>query len=371
MSMKSRRSFPYLLRASVLCGLALALPSFGMQATPNEGAWLGVYIQDLTPQLRHHFPAGAEGGVLVSGVIAGSPAEAAGLQAGDILLELDGARLHSSEHLRQSISRKRPDTDADVRVLRGPESLAFTVRVGPRPASVGRRVQDSERREPRDLPWSRWFILGHEGGLGARMAEINSDLAPYFPGTGDGGVLVLEVCDGSPADRAGLRPGDVLVAVNEVPVGDLGDLRHELRISDEGTARLGLVRRGERISTTIELRSAPECWKSPQRSFFRLRPDTPSARPWPRPDSDRGQGNEPMPDVLRSVPEALERFWNDEGGRLGEQLQREMKDLRGHSERLEAGLQQLREELERLREAAPVLSAPPQAGEPEAGAEQP
>lgn len=263
--------------AAILAAVAAA-PAGAMMGAPNEGAWLGVGIQDVSPALRQHFPgAPASGGVLVNRVLPDTPAERAGVEPGDVILELDQQRLESAEELRQRISRSRPGTDALLLVQRGAETHALTAHLVKKPDSLdlGDRVP---RWQDLEIPWSRWFILGEEGGLGARMAEMNDGLARYIPGTGGKGVLVLEVCSGSPAAAASLESGDVIVAAEGSEVADIADLRHELRQAREPKASVEYVRNGARQSTKIELRTGEECWKDSGRSFFHLRPGSPSFR---------------------------------------------------------------------------------------------
>jgi membrane-associated protease RseP (regulator of RpoE activity) len=328
----------------VLAGALAAPPAPAMDSAPNEGGWLGVYIQDLNASLRKHFAAApAEGGVLISSVMRGSPAQQAGLRSGDILLELDATPLQSAEHLRQLVSKTRPDTEVQLRVLREAQTIELTARLGSKPAGGVGSGRLGSRLGTRQIPWNRWFILGHEGGLGARMADLNAGLSEYIEGTDGTGVLVLEVCEDSPADQAGLRPGDVIVAANGQSVVDLGDLRHELRRSGGESAGLEFVRKGVRSTATIELRTGPECWKDPGRSFFRVQPDAPS--PWLEPEA-APEDRSALERWFRAVPDSLAEVWRFKAeARAEDQLRDQVRELRSIVDGLGKEIQQLRESL--------------------------
>jgi membrane-associated protease RseP (regulator of RpoE activity) len=342
----------------VLWGVLAAPPARALQGAPNEGAWLGVYIQDLSDSLRKHFStAPAEGGVLVSMVMKGSPAEQAGLRSGDVIVELDGTKLAGAEHLREIVSKTRPDTEVRLHVLRGEEQLDLTARLGSKPpGGISSDSSGEAAPETREIPWSRWFLLDYEGGLGARMADMNGGLGEYIGGTDGTGVLVLEVCEGSPAEKAGLRPGDIVVAANGQSVKDLGDLRHELRRSVEPKAGLEVVRKGEHSKFDIELRSGSECWKEPGRSFFHIRPDAPSFRL--QPEQEKKDQSE-LDEMLRAVPDALSELWHSQAGtEPGSPAADEIQQLRKQTEELRSSLDALRQQVKELQERLAARETP-------------
>ena len=164
---------------------------------------IGVMIQDLTPDLAEALDLGAEHGALVSRVESGSPAEIAGIQAGDVIVAVDGTKVESSRDLRNSIGLIRVGEEIAIDVLREQREIRLDVRVGG--AQVGARS-------------------GAVDAPPALQGAMLRDLEQGDPAHGRiEGVIAAEVEPGSPAARNGLRPGDVIVAVN----------RHRVRNAEE------------------------------------------------------------------------------------------------------------------------------------------
>jgi len=183
---------------------------------------LGVATQDLTPDLATAFglPAGRGGAVVVE-VQPGSPAEAAGLEPGDVVIELNGRAIRRSRDLRNGLGVLAVGERARLRVVRDGRERVVEARIGERrPAAAS----------------------GH--GLGERLAgarfadpDPGSPFAARVPG-----VQVTQVERGSPAWRYGLRAGDLVVAVNREPVASVADL--ERAVSGSGRALMLEIVRG-------------------------------------------------------------------------------------------------------------------------------
>ncbi len=173
-------------------------------------------------------------GVVILAVEPGGPADRAGLARGDILLEINGTPVRTLADVRSVLSRHRPGDVVSVVVQHGDEQRARTVTLGDRDgrAYLGIYVASDS---PPVAPW-RW------GKLGAR-------LRPPVPG-----ALILSVEPGSPAERAGLRAGDWITAVDGQALGAREDLSARIAAHRPGEAiRLTLWRptEGERDVTVI------------------------------------------------------------------------------------------------------------------------
>ena len=165
---------------------------------------IGVMIQDLTPDLAEALELDIERGALVSRVESGSPAEEAGLQAGDVIVAVNGLETEGSRDLRNAIGMVRVGDEVEVDVQRERRRLRLGVRVGG--ADIGARLGAVE--PPPTLE-------------GATLR----DLRQGDPAHGRiEGVIAAEVEPGSPAARNGIRPGDVIVAVNRRRVRNAADL---------------------------------------------------------------------------------------------------------------------------------------------------
>ncbi len=155
---------------------------------------IGVMIQDLTPDLAEALGLDVERGALVSRVESGSPAEAAGLQAGDVIVAVNGAKVAGSRELRNSIGLVRVGEEIEIDVEREQRRIRLDVRVGG--DEIGARVGAVDA--PPALQ-------------GAMLRDLEQGDAAY--GRIEG-VIAAEVEPRSPAARNGIRPGDIIVAVN-------------------------------------------------------------------------------------------------------------------------------------------------------------
>lgn len=165
--------------------------------------WLGVWSQDLTDQLRRSMDLPNVEGALIGDVASGSPAEQAGLQAGDIITRLNGRTINNSTQLRTEIAAIAPDSDALLTVLRDGKEQRITARLGELP---------EDRRRQRSTPAAREL-------LGFVVKNLTPDVATQrgyemkF-----GGVVVSQIDESSMAYDAGLREGDLIRAINRARV---------------------------------------------------------------------------------------------------------------------------------------------------------
>ena len=166
---------------------------------------IGVIIQDLTPDLAEALNLDIEQGALVSRVQERSPAEQAGLQAGDVIVAVGGATVESSRDLRNFIGLVRVGEKIEIDVQRERRRIRLNVR-------VGGGEESGERLGAVDAPPAL---------QGAMLRDLERGDPAY--GRIDG-VIAAEVEPGSPAARNGIRPGDVIVAVNRRRVRNTREL---------------------------------------------------------------------------------------------------------------------------------------------------
>ena len=163
---------------------------------------LGIHIQDVTPSIAEALNLEEAEGALVSQVLPGSAAEAAGLQAGDVILTIDGRPVEDSTGLRNMIGLMRLGAEMEITYIRDGETRTLR-------AKTGRS--------------SRQILAESEAVDKFKGAEFR-DLDPSHPQYGSvEGVLVAEVEEGSPAERNGLQPGDVVTAVNREKVRSVAE----------------------------------------------------------------------------------------------------------------------------------------------------
>ncbi|MDX1608666.1 MAG: DegQ family serine endoprotease [Halofilum sp. (in: g-proteobacteria)] len=197
--------------------------------------WLGVMIQEVTHELAQSFDMERAYGALVARVLPGGPAEKAGIEVGDVIVEFNGREVPSSSALPPMVGRTRVDQLARVTVVRDGRERTLRVRIGRLPDEDELRDYGSggaPQAEPEDTAARP---LGME--LGPVDAETRERL-----GIGPGGALVTDPGDG-PAARAGLRRGDVLVMMNSRPIAGVDDLRRRLAEVEPGRTVAFLVER--------------------------------------------------------------------------------------------------------------------------------
>ena len=171
--------------------------------------WLGVQVQDITPDVAEYYGLTDREGVLVYQVLPNGPAAQAGMKDGDIVKGFDGRSIKSSRELVDVVGRTKVGRQAPVEILRDGKRLVLNVGVGERPSEV-ELVQGG----------------AGESWRGVRVAELTPQLAQQFglnPATT--GVIVTEVEPDSPATDAGLQPGDLINEINRTRIESLEDYR--------------------------------------------------------------------------------------------------------------------------------------------------
>lgn len=211
----------------------------------GRGSEIGVSVRDLTSDEIAKAKLTQPGGVLVQDVREGSPASRAGLMNGDIVVEFDGERVRSVGQFTRLVRETAPGRQVNASIVRGGarRSLQITPEAGDR---FTRGLPNAQQPEPRlralpqlpdfppDLDPTPDLKVVPRGQIGVTLAPLTEQLATYF-GTKEG-VLVSTVVNGSAAAQAGLRAGDVIMAVNERRVQDVADVTRAVREAKPGTA---------------------------------------------------------------------------------------------------------------------------------------
>lgn len=195
--------------------------------------WLGVVIQAVTRDLAESFGMERTRGALVSRVLAGSPAEAAGLRVGDVILAYEGREVPKSSALPAMVGRTEVGSSAELTVLRDGERKRLSVRIGRLPD----RQSLAQRIEPDDAPTE---TAG--GPLGLRVGPVDEATRDALDLGGSGGVQVVAPPQG-PAAEAGVREGDVIVLMDARPITGVDDFRLQVDALSAGSKVALLVQR--------------------------------------------------------------------------------------------------------------------------------
>jgi serine protease Do len=187
-------------------------------------------------------------GAMLSSVTPGGPAQKAGLDAGDVILEFNGRPVPDSDALVGMVVATKPGTTVPVTVLRKKQKRTFNVTVDELDLEAEQGRQASGRRQPTEEPTQTGF--GME--VGPITPEIGRELE--LP-RGRGGAVVLDVERNSPAFNAGIRPNDVIVEVNNEAVANVSQVQRELQRATAGQPVFLLIwRDGETVFVTLRKR---------------------------------------------------------------------------------------------------------------------
>jgi serine protease Do len=190
--------------------------------------WIGVMIQDITPELAKSFGLKSSKGVLVSDIVKGSPAEKAGLQTGDVIRRFDGKEVENAHKLSQMAAATAPNTTVKIDVLRKGKAETVSLEVGTMPEEGQKMISPQK-----------------ESDWGITVQELTPQLAQQLGlDSGTTGVVISDITQGSPAAEAGLRPGDLITEVNHKGINNLNDYQQALKQLKKNNNLLLLVKRG-------------------------------------------------------------------------------------------------------------------------------
>ncbi len=234
----------------------------------GRGSQLGVTVRDLAPTT----PPDSAGGVQVDDVDRDGPAAKAGIQSGDIVVEFDGERVRSARQFTRLVRETPEGRAVEMTLMRDgtrrtvtatPEAAAFTWNMDIDGDRIRRDIErglEGMRGLRIDPPAMDFRFDNGRGGafrwtprpgrVGVTLAPLTDQLSAYF-GAADGGVLVSSVAADSPAEKAGLKAGDVITTVNGERVEDAGDAVREIRQADGAEITFGIVRDKQASSVKV------------------------------------------------------------------------------------------------------------------------
>ena len=192
-------------------------------------SWLGVYIQEVTPEIAEQFdlPEDAKG-VLVGDVIKDSPAEKSGIKRGDIITKVNNEEVDSPGELQDKIGSIEIGEKANIEVVRDGKEISFVVRIDEMPTI------DEEGTE-----LSKEKVFSVQTGLKVQM--VTPDIAKEVGLPWVKGLAITEVISGSSADDMGLQPGDIILEANRVEVSNVDEWEKVISKLEPGDTLLLLV----------------------------------------------------------------------------------------------------------------------------------
>jgi serine protease Do len=178
-----------------------------------ERGFLGIEMEELTPELAHAFGLKDTNGVVVREAVKGSAAEKAGIKHNDVIVEFQGQPVQSANELRNRVAMIKPGTDVEIVVLRDGKRNSFSVKLTERSKSIAAESGRSEL----------------QGKLGLTVQNLTDDIAQRLGYEDMTGVVVTDVEQGSLADLAGITEGTLIREVNREPVKNTRDFEKALQ----------------------------------------------------------------------------------------------------------------------------------------------
>jgi len=238
------------------------------------GSWLGVELQDVDAAKSKELKLSAERGALLSSIVPDSPAAKAGLQENDVITELNGQRIEGAMQFRRMVREIPAGRTLQLSVWRGGKSQSISVTLAKREERHGdgprgfhsrefnfRMPEMPEIPEMPDFDWHAGMLAGTRPRLGIDGDDLSGQLGEYFGAPDGEAVLVRGVNESSPAEKAGIKAGDVLVQFNGERIRTVGDLREKLsalgELKEKKTVKITLLRNHKEMTVEASIEPPP------------------------------------------------------------------------------------------------------------------
>jgi serine protease Do len=224
-------------RSGGFMGLSFAIPiDVAMEVTDqlrSKGrvtrGWLGILIQEVTAELAESFGMEKPQGALVAKLLPDGPAQKAGIQVGDVIVEFDGKPVEESSMLPRLVGRSKVGEAATVKVIRNGRPLTLRVKIAELPKDEEIKLGRDDTEDQSDNP------------LGIVVEDLNAEQRKQLDVTG--GIVVRKVGSG-PGQRAGLRRGDVILKLNNKDVKSVSAFAKQVEALPRNKSVPILVQRG-------------------------------------------------------------------------------------------------------------------------------
>ena len=197
--------------------------------------WLGVLVQNVTPDMVKFFKLPDTSGAIVSQVVKGSPADRAGIKEGDVIVEYDGKKVNSATDLPYLVAFTTPGETVNIKIVRDGREIIKHVTIGKKPKKIALEREKESR-------------------LGITVTNITPYVKEEYNLKIDNGVVITDVREGSIAYLSGLKKGDVIIEVNRKKVKDVTDFNEKIKKALKKKIILFLInRRGNQIYLSISV----------------------------------------------------------------------------------------------------------------------
>lgn len=191
--------------------------------------YLGVYLQDITEDIKEGLGLATLAGVLISEVVDNTPAQKSGLKNGDVVIEFDGTEVRDVQSFRIKVAATPVGKTVKMKILRDGKEKEINVKLGELPEEKTAEVLEEKESE-----------------LGLKVVEITDPMARQFDLPVKSGVVVVEVAPGSPAEDAGITSGDVIVVIGKMEIKNLRDYHNAVKNLKKGKPVVFQIQREQR-----------------------------------------------------------------------------------------------------------------------------
>jgi len=258
----SKRSIVIMILSAFIVAVVVATP--GM-AKKSEKAWLGVYLQDINRDIKEAMDLESKRGALIAGVVEDSPAEEAGIEEEDVIVEFDGEKVRNSSSLTGLVKKHSPGDEITLKVVREGKEKKIIVTLGKRSKEEFVYEYDFEPLlglKKGKSPKAHFFSFYSGSRIGVKVQDLSEQLGEYFGVEDAEGVLITEVEEDMPAEKAGLKAGDVIVEADGDEIDDTQELREIISEKEEGDeVEIKVIRDRTPRSFDVEVEEG-ESWSS-------------------------------------------------------------------------------------------------------------
>jgi serine protease Do len=228
----------------------------------NRSGWIGIMVRDVNEKIARKAKLDLKEGAYVQEVFEDSPADSAGIQEGDVIVEFQGKKLIDSDDLIKAVRRTVPSTKVNLGIIREGEKKTTLLTVG---TKYKKKLRIFQR--PFDIPDVQYFSGNHI--LGLQLLTLNEQLGKYFGAPNNEGVLVESVERESAAEKAGIKAGDIIIRVGKKQIDAERKFQRELQKYEEGDkVEIEVLRNGTKKILSVEMEEE-QCM---QRQFCFPRP---------------------------------------------------------------------------------------------------
>lgn len=235
-----------------------------LSSSDDSASWLGVETGEVSADKAKELKLTAERGVLISRVTPDSPAAKAGLKDNDVVTEVNGQRIEGAIQFRRMIHEIPSGRTAQLTVWRDGRTQSMIVTLGKaeeRHKSWTKALpsrdfvfQMPEMGEMPSFEWHNDMLAAGRPRLGIDAEDLSGQLGSYFGAPDGEGILVRGVNNGSAAEKAGVKAGDVLIKFNGSRLRTVGDLRERMAEQrEQKTIKLGVLRNRSEMSLDVTL----------------------------------------------------------------------------------------------------------------------